>query len=264
MCGPSGSLGPRRLLGQRELQALVVGCTGLTCMGMVWRGYGCVPILSTAGPSQRQEDWAAESWESSQSFSSWQEGEVLVAQSCLTLCNHMACSLPGSSVHGILQARKLEWHFLLRGSFQTQCRSGEPASVSPDGYYLVFFFFWCGPFLKSFIEFLTILLLVCVLVFWSWGMWNLISPSRDWTCTRFQRRSLNHWIAREVPNGGLRFLKKFWLYHAVWEILAPQPETEPMTPAVEAWSPNHWTTREFSPLMVRFQGPQWKFLGYTL
>ena len=30
-------------------------------------------------------------------------------QSCLTLCNPMDCSPPGSSVHGILQARKLEW-----------------------------------------------------------------------------------------------------------------------------------------------------------
>ena len=33
----------------------------------------------------------------------------LVAQSCLTLCNPMDCSPPGSSVHGILQARILEW-----------------------------------------------------------------------------------------------------------------------------------------------------------
>ena len=32
-----------------------------------------------------------------------------VAQSCLTLCNPMDCSLPGSSIHGILQARVLEW-----------------------------------------------------------------------------------------------------------------------------------------------------------
>ena len=30
-------------------------------------------------------------------------------QSCLTLCNLMNCSPPGSSVHGILQARILEW-----------------------------------------------------------------------------------------------------------------------------------------------------------
>ena len=31
------------------------------------------------------------------------------AQSCLTLCNPMDCSLPGFSVHRILQARILEW-----------------------------------------------------------------------------------------------------------------------------------------------------------
>ena len=32
-----------------------------------------------------------------------------VAQSCLTLSNTIECSLPGSSVHGIFQARVLEW-----------------------------------------------------------------------------------------------------------------------------------------------------------
>ena len=37
------------------------------------------------------------------------EGEGEVAQSCLTLCNPMDCSLPGSSIHGIFQARVLEW-----------------------------------------------------------------------------------------------------------------------------------------------------------
>ena len=30
-------------------------------------------------------------------------------QSCLTLCDPMACSLPGSAVHGIFQTRVLEW-----------------------------------------------------------------------------------------------------------------------------------------------------------
>ena len=34
--------------------------------------------------------------------------KVLVCQLCLTLCDPMDCSLPGSSVHGILQARTLE------------------------------------------------------------------------------------------------------------------------------------------------------------
>ena len=43
-----------------------------------------------------------------------------VTQSCLTLCNAMHCSPPGSSVHGILQARILQWAAMLssRGSFQ--------------------------------------------------------------------------------------------------------------------------------------------------
>ena len=35
------------------------------------------------------------------------EGEV--TQSCLTLSDPMDCSPPGSSVHGIFQARELEW-----------------------------------------------------------------------------------------------------------------------------------------------------------
>ena len=34
---------------------------------------------------------------------------VLVAQSCLTLCNPTDCSLPGSFVHGLSHARTLEW-----------------------------------------------------------------------------------------------------------------------------------------------------------
>ena len=33
----------------------------------------------------------------------------LIAQSCLILCDPMNCSPPGSSIHGILQARILEW-----------------------------------------------------------------------------------------------------------------------------------------------------------
>ena len=43
-------------------------------------------------------------------------------QSHLTLCDPMVCSPPGSSAHGILQARKLELgsHFPLEGIFPTQ------------------------------------------------------------------------------------------------------------------------------------------------
>ena len=35
--------------------------------------------------------------------------KVLAAQSCLTFCNPMDCIPPGAFVHGILQARILEW-----------------------------------------------------------------------------------------------------------------------------------------------------------
>ena len=34
---------------------------------------------------------------------------MLVVQSCLTLCEHIVCTLIGSSVHANLQARILEW-----------------------------------------------------------------------------------------------------------------------------------------------------------
>ena len=37
------------------------------------------------------------------------KSESEVAQSCLTLSDPMDCSLPGSSIHGICQARVLEW-----------------------------------------------------------------------------------------------------------------------------------------------------------
>ena len=55
-----------------------------------------------------------------------------VAQSCLTLCSPMNCSLPGSSVHGVFQARTLEWVVMPssressqpRGRTQVSCIAG--------------------------------------------------------------------------------------------------------------------------------------------
>ena len=48
--------------------------------------------------------------------------KVSVAQSCQTLCNRADCSPPGSSIHGISQARILEWLAVpfSWGSFQTR------------------------------------------------------------------------------------------------------------------------------------------------
>ena len=53
------------------------------------------------------------------------ESESEVAQSCPTLCDPMDCSLPCSSVHGIFQARVLEWVTisLSRGSSRPRDRT---------------------------------------------------------------------------------------------------------------------------------------------
>ena len=50
----------------------------------------------------RQEHWSGLQFPSPMS-------ESEVTQLCPTLSNPMACSLPGSSIHGIFQARVLEW-----------------------------------------------------------------------------------------------------------------------------------------------------------
>ena len=58
---------------------------------------------------------------------------LLVTQSCLTLFDSMDCSPPGSSVHGILHVRILEWvassffkgSFWLRDRSQVSCTTGK-------------------------------------------------------------------------------------------------------------------------------------------
>ena len=69
------------------------------------------------------------------------ESESEVAQSCPTLCDPMDCSPPGSSVHGILQARILEWVAISfsRGSSQPRdrtqvsCIAGRFFTTEPRG-----------------------------------------------------------------------------------------------------------------------------------
>ena len=54
------------------------------------------------------------------------------------------------------------------------------------------------------------------------------------------------------------FLFYLFIYlfcHVSCGILVPRPGVQPAPPAVEAWSLNHWTTREV---------PKWLFLGFFL
>ena len=81
------------------------------------------------------------------------QSESEVFQSCLNLCDSMDCSLPGSSIHGILQARVLEWVAISfsKGSSQprdrtqvsriggrhfnlwTSCNAGDLGSIPESG-----------------------------------------------------------------------------------------------------------------------------------
>ena len=63
----------------------------------------------------RQEHWSGLPFPSPMHESEKWKSEV--AQSCLTLSDPMDCSLPGSSVHRIFQARVLEW---VASAFSTQ------------------------------------------------------------------------------------------------------------------------------------------------
>ena len=54
------------------------------------------------------------------------------SQPCLTLCNPMDCSPPGSSVHGALQARILEWVAILFSRHPWVSRSPLRISVSSE------------------------------------------------------------------------------------------------------------------------------------
>ena len=64
------------------------------------------------------------------------------AQWCLTLDDSMDCSLPGSSVHGISQARILEWVAISSSRGPSQCRdrthvsciAGRFFTTEPPGY----------------------------------------------------------------------------------------------------------------------------------
>ena len=80
---------------------------------------------------------------------------TLCAQSCLTLCNPMDYSLPGSSVHGTLQSRTLEWIAIpfSRESSRPKDRTRDPCIAC------TFFTIWAtreAQLLKMFIQFCTL------------------------------------------------------------------------------------------------------------
>ena len=59
----------------------------------------------------------------------------LVTQLCLTFCDPMDCSPPGSSVHGILQARILEWVAMPSSRGSSRSRDQTQVSHIADGFF---------------------------------------------------------------------------------------------------------------------------------
>ena len=63
-----------------------------------------------------------------------------VAQSCPTLCDPIDCSLPGSSIHGIFQARVLEWvaifeiAFRIKPNTHQRCSEGSKKALCAPGH----------------------------------------------------------------------------------------------------------------------------------
>ena len=61
----------------------------------------------------------------------------LVAQLCPTLCDPMDCNLSGSSVHGIFQARILEWVAMPSSRGSSQFRNQTGVSSFAGGFFTI-------------------------------------------------------------------------------------------------------------------------------
>ena len=103
-----GQAGPVRLEGVSKLELSSSGSLLLLLLSRISSVRLCATPQTEAHQAplslgfSRQEHWSGLPFPSPM-----QESEV--TQSCPTLCDPMDCSLPGSSVHGISQARVLGW-----------------------------------------------------------------------------------------------------------------------------------------------------------
>ena len=134
----------------------------------------------------------------------------LVAKPCLTLCNPMDCGPPGSSVHGILQARILEWGAISLPQGSKPCLLHWQVDSLPPSYQ-------GSPYKHRFT-------LTCLHL-------SFLNDAHGNTSKSFSFLWFNFFGC--IPQ-------------AVCGIFVPQPGIKPMPPAVEVWSPNYWTAREVS------------------
>ena len=122
----------------------------------------------------------------------------LVTKSCLTLCNSIDYSLPSSSVHGILQARTLEWVAIsyLRGSSQPRdrthnsCLAGGFFTTEPPGALLNIYSI-CIISSGGYVQFVSpvphVQILMGILVVFTVSLLQLHCSENSYFCSRFSQ-----------------------------------------------------------------------------
>ena len=124
--------------------------------------------------------------------------ESEVAQLCPTPCDPMGCSLPGSSTHGIFQARVLEWGAIAFSDLETESEVAQscltlcnPVNCSPPG--------------SSIYGILQARIQEWVAISFPRGS----SRPRDWTQVSYiAGRLFNLWPTREAPDLETRWIQR--------------------------------------------------------
>ena len=181
--------------------------------------------------------------------------KVLVSQSCPTLCDPLDCSPLGSSVHGILQARIVEWVAIpfLRGS--SWPKDWIHISHKADRFFTV----WATmkPIVKVYHNLiLKIWKLGCELFFFltvpmvCGGEGN----GNPLQCSFLEnpRDRGTWWAAIYGVAQSWTWLKWLSSSSRVCGVSVSGPGIKPTPPAGEALSFNHWTTREALKLLFKF------------
>jgi len=111
-------------------------------------------------------------------------------QSCPTLCDPMDCSLPGFSVHGILQARTLVWvaiSLVDRIIWVSEILRQHWIWLVTNSNHL--FPSWLPLPYKSFLFFFLVTLP---------NLWDLSSSTRDWTWTPSNDNADHQWVPQKI------------------------------------------------------------------
>ena len=117
-------------------------------------------------------------------------------------CHGRSCDLRNTNQPRFSSFSMLTLNGSVHGTRSFSWSGAIPSSLLP---FFLTYFFWLFVysliFLKIFIEFITLQLLLYVLFFFFWpqGMWDLSSPTRYRTHTPALEGEANHWTAREVP-----------------------------------------------------------------